>query len=272
MTTSASSHTSSHPVTKHRAIFISDVHLGTHGCQAELLLDFLRHNESEYLYLVGDIIDGWRLSKRWYWPSAHNVVIQKILRKARKGTKVIYIPGNHDEFLRQYVGLGIVLGDIQLLEETVHVAANGRRYLVLHGDRFDGVVRYHKGIAMLGSWAYDMVVILNGWFNSLRRRLGLPYWSLAAYLKRRVKDAVKFIVNFEESVVKDAKAQGMDGAICGHIHHPNTRLIEGIHYINDGDWVETGSAVVEDFEGNFSIVKWQPQDEQVKHVQRPRTH
>lgn len=241
-------------VTHHRAIFISDVHLGTRGSQAATLLDFLKHNESEYLYLVGDIIDGWRLSRRWYWPQEHNDVVQKILRKARKGTKVIYIPGNHDEFMRGY--LGIMLGGIQVLDETVHVTASGKKLLVIHGDQFDGVVRYHKGIAMLGSWAYDVMVSLNGLFNRLRRILGLPYWSLAGYIKKRVKDAVKFIVNFESAVIKAAAERGLDGAICGHIHHPNIREMSGLTYFNDGDWVETCSALVEDQNGEMQVVHW----------------
>lgn len=246
----------------HRAIFISDVHLGTRGCQADLLLDFLRHNESEFLFLVGDIIDGWRLSRRWYWPQAHNDVVQKILRKARKGTRVVYVAGNHDEFLRAY--LGVTMGEIELVDEAVYTAATGDRFLVIHGDQFDGVVRYHRGIAMLGSWAYDMVVILNGGFNIVRRRLGLPYWSLAAYIKRRVKDAVKFIVNFEETLVTAAGERGLDGAICGHIHHPNIRQVKGLIYMNDGDWVETGSALVEDFQGNFQIINWRKAKQEVK--------
>lgn len=249
-------------VTRHRAIFISDVHLGTRGCQAEALLDFLKHNDSDYLYLVGDIIDGWRLSRRWYWPQAHNDVAQKILRKARKGTKVIYVPGNHDEFLRTYLGLN--LGDIEILDETVHVTADGKKLLVIHGDQFDGVVRYHKGIAMLGSWAYDVMVSFNGVFNRLRRAFGMPYWSLAAYIKHRVKDAVQFIVNFEEAVLTAAAERGLDGCVCGHIHHPNIREVNGLLYCNDGDWVETASALVEDENGKLAIVHWRVAPAEVK--------
>lgn len=249
-------------VTRHRAIFISDVHLGTRGCQAEVLLDFLKHNESDYLYLVGDIIDGWRLSRRWYWPQAHNDVTQKILRKARKGAKVIYIAGNHDEFLRGY--LGLMLGDIEILDETVHVTADGKQLLVIHGDQYDAVVRYHRSIALLGSWAYDVMVSVNIAFNRLRRAFGMPYWSLAAYIKRRVKDAVKFITNFEEAVITAASERGLDGAVCGHIHHPNIREVNGLLYCNDGDWVETGSALVEGFDGKLEILQWRIATEEGK--------
>jgi UDP-2,3-diacylglucosamine pyrophosphatase LpxH len=240
---------------RYRTIFISDVHLGTPGCQATLLLDFLKRTESEYLFLVGDIFDGWRLKKRWYWPQSHNDVVQKILRKARKGTKVVFVPGNHDEFLRDYDGH--IFGDIEVRNSTEHTTAAGLRVLIIHGDEFDGVVRYHKWLAHLGSWAYDMIVITNGWLNYARRKLGLPYWSLSSYIKRQVKGAVSFITNFEQAVVKHAGDQGFEAVLCGHIHNPAIKMVNGILYLNDGDWVETGSALVEDMGGNLSILKWQ---------------
>lgn len=238
-----------------RSIFISDVHLGTYGCQADVLLDFLRRTESEYLYLVGDIIDGWRLKQSWYWPQAHNDVVQKLLRKARKGTKVIFIPGNHDEFARDYDG--IVVGHIPVCNTSCHTTLGGKNILVIHGDEFDGVVRYGKWLAHFGSWAYDMSVILNGWLNYVRRKAGLPYWSLAAFLKRQVKGAVQFITNFEEAVSKHARTVSADAVVCGHIHHPAMKDKGGVMYLNDGDWVENCTALVEDLDGNFHILKWQ---------------
>jgi len=183
-----------HYTAKHRAIFLSDIHLGTRGCQAELLLDFLKKNESEYLYLVGDIVDGWRLKRWWYWPQAHNDVVQKVLRKARKGTNVIYIPGNHDEAARQYCQL--TFGDVAVAEEAIHVQPDGKKLLVIHGDQFDGIVRYAKWLAILGDWAYNTALRINTMFNWARRKLGLDYWSLSAYLKNKAKNAVQFIANY----------------------------------------------------------------------------
>lgn len=239
----------------YRSIFISDVHLGTAGCQATLLLDFLKKSECENLFLVGDIVDGWRLRRRWYWPQAHNDVLQKLLRKARKGTRVIYIPGNHDEFVRDYDGL--VFGEIEIRNRTEHTTAQGLKILIIHGDEFDGVVRYHKWLAHLGSWAYDMTVVVNGWLNFFRRKFRLPYWSLSAHIKRQVKEAVKFITNFEAAASNHAFENGFDAVVCGHIHHPAMRKVNGVLYINDGDWVETGSALVEEMDGTLRILKWQ---------------
>lgn len=241
---------------KYRTIWISDVHLGTIGCRADLLLDFLRHTESEKLYLIGDMIDGWRLKQRWFWPQAHNDVVQKILRKARKGTEAIYIPGNHDEFLRDFLEFEMSVGNIELKLQDIHETIDGKRLLVIHGDEFDGVVRYGKWLAMLGSWAYDMTIILNRWFNVIRRRLGLPYWSLSAFLKRRVKEAVKFITNFENALVEAARQQETDGVVCGHIHHAQMKCIGGVLYLNDGDWVESCTALVEHFDGSLEIIYW----------------
>lgn len=239
---------------RYRTIFISDTHLGTRGCKAELLADFLRRNECDQLYLVGDIVDGWRLQRSWYWPATHNDVVQEILRKARAGTRVIYVPGNHDEGLRDYTGLNF--GGVDVVFETIHETADGRRFLVMHGDHFDGVVKYAKWLALLGDWAYAAALVLSDGLNVARRRLGLPYWSLSAYLKHKVKNAVEYISNYENAVVREARQREVDGVICGHIHHAEIRPIEGVLYCNDGDWVESCSALVEDAQGELSIVRW----------------
>jgi len=239
---------------QYRSIFISDLHLGTRGCKAEFLLDFLKYNDADNIYLVGDIIDCWRLKKAWYWAQSHNDVVQKLLRKARKGTRVIYVPGNHDEPLRDYDGM--TFGDVALVNEIVHVTADGKRYLVVHGDAFDGVIKYAKWLAYLGDTAYHCVLTLNHWYNQVRVRLGLQYWSLSAYLKTQVKDAVRFISDFEDAMAAEARRQGLDGVICGHIHKVESRMIDGIHYINDGDWVESCTALVEHMDGRLEIVEW----------------
>jgi UDP-2,3-diacylglucosamine pyrophosphatase LpxH len=241
--------------TRHyRTLWISDIHLGTRGCQAELLLDFLRRTESETLYLVGDIIDGWRLKRSWYWPQPHNDVVQKLLRKARKGTRVVFIPGNHDEAGRQFVGLHA--GGIEIAREAVHEAADGKRFLVLHGDEFDGVVRYARWLAFLGDRAYNTALAINYWFNVARRAFGLPYWSLSAYLKAKVKNAVEYIGRYEKAVVAEARGRGVDGVICGHIHHAEIRDFGGITYCNDGDWVESCTALAEHPDGRLEILHW----------------
>jgi UDP-2,3-diacylglucosamine pyrophosphatase LpxH len=239
---------------RYRAIFISDIHLGTSGCKADFLLDFLKSNESRYLYLVGDIIDGWQLKKGWFWKQSHNDVIQKILRKARKGTKVTYIAGNHDEAIRQFAGLAF--GDIDIVNEAVHETADGRRLWVTHGDLFDGVIRHAKWLAYLGDSLYTMILRVNHHFNQLRHRFGLSYWSLSQYLKHKVKNAVSFITDFEEVVTAEASRRGYDGVVCGHIHKPQIRDINGILYCNDGDWVESLSALVETHTGELKIVFW----------------
>ncbi|MEM8664163.1 MAG: UDP-2,3-diacylglucosamine diphosphatase [Pseudomonadota bacterium] len=241
-------------VRKFRAIFLSDVHLGTRGCQAELLLDFLRYHEAETLYLVGDIIDGWRLKKTWYWPQSHNDVIQKILRKGRKGTSIIYLPGNHDEFLREY--LGTHFGGVEVTDSCVHETADGKRLLVIHGDQFDVVVRHAKWLAFLGDWAYVTTLAANTWINLFRRRLGLTYWSLSAWAKQKVKNAVSFIGKFEQALSNEAKRRGADGVVCGHIHHPTIHEMYDTHYINTGDWVESCSAVAETHDGEMILIKW----------------
>jgi UDP-2,3-diacylglucosamine pyrophosphatase LpxH len=240
----------------YRAVFISDIHLGTKGCQAEVLLDFLRSHTSDYLYLVGDIVDGWQLKRRWYWPQAHNDVIQKLLRKARKGCRVIFIPGNHDEFARPFAQLA--LGDIKIRKEAVHTLLNGRRMWVIHGDEFDPVVQCAKWLAYLGDWAYTVALGCNRWLNAMRRWVGLPYWSLSAFLKLRVKRAVSYVNSYERAVAQSAKRRGYDGVICGHIHHAEIRHVDGMLYCNDGDWVESLTAVAEGVDGTVQIIRWKP--------------
>ncbi|MDX9689315.1 MAG: UDP-2,3-diacylglucosamine diphosphatase [Proteobacteria bacterium] len=242
---------------KFRTIWISDLHLGTAGCQAEAVLDFLMHTESEFLYLVGDIIDGWHLKKRWYWPQLHNDVIQKILRRARKGSKVFYIPGNHDEVARDFCGLSF--GDVLVSNQEIHITANGKRYLVLHGDQFDAVMGYAKWLAKLGDVAYTFILALNTYLNKVRRYFGFSYWSLSAYLKYKVKNAVEYISSYEEFIAREARRYQVDGVICGHIHHAEMRVIGASEYYNDGDWVESCTALVEDFEGNLSVICWPKQ-------------
>jgi len=241
-------------VSIYRTIWISDTHLGTRGCKAEFLLDFLKYTRSEKLYLVGDIVDGWRLKRSWYWPQTHNDVLQKLLRKARKGTKVIYVPGNHDEAARQFAGLQF--GGIDVMPECIHETADGKRYLVTHGDDFDVVVRYAKWLALLGDWAYTLLLWINHHFNTVRRILGFPYWSLSAYLKHKVKNAVEYIGQFEDAVAGVARQRGLDGVVCGHIHNAKMRIIDGILYCNDGDWVESCTALVENLDGRLELVRW----------------
>jgi UDP-2,3-diacylglucosamine pyrophosphatase LpxH len=239
---------------RHRAIFISDVHLGTRACQAHALLDFLRVHEAEQIYLIGDIIDGWALKGGWHWPQSHNDVVQKILRKARKGARIIYLPGNHDEFLRGYYGTH--LGGIEVQETAIHETADGRRYLILHGDAFDFVIRHHRWLAHLGDAAYDFAILLNRSATAIRRRMGLPYWSLSAWAKGKVKNAVNMISRFEEELAREAKRIGADGVICGHIHSAVSRTVDGIHYLNTGDWVESLTAIIEHADGRLEIVHW----------------
>jgi len=239
---------------KFRAIFLSDIHLGTRGCKADFLLDFLKHTESDKLFLVGDIFDGWRLKKSWFWRQSHNDVVQKLLRKARKGTDVIYVPGNHDEFARDYVDYAF--GDVHVHRNYIHIAADGRRFLVAHGDECDGVMIYARWLAVLGDHAYTAALILNNWYNALRRKLGLPYWSLSKYLKHKVKNAVAFMDNYEAAMVRFAREQGADGVICGHIHHAVVKDIDGLTYCNDGDWVESCTALVEHMDGRFEVLHW----------------
>ena len=237
-----------------RTVWISDTHLGTSGCNAALLLDFLKSVQPETLYLVGDIIDGWRLKRGWYWPPLHNDVVRRVLKLAHKGTRVVYIPGNHDEALRDYTGLNF--GGVEVMSEAIHVTADGRRLLVLHGDEFDGVVLYARWLAFLGDRAYALLLKLNIVFNAVRRRFGLPYWSLSAHVKKTVKNAVAFISRFEEAVAHAARDRGVDGVICGHIHSAEIREFEGVTYYNDGDWVESCTALIEHPDGRMEIIDW----------------
>ncbi len=237
-----------------RSIWISDVHLGTRACKAEYLLDFLRHTESRYLYLVGDMIDFWNLRNGWYWPASHSQVIQAVMDKASRGTTVTYVPGNHDEMFRDHIGR--LFGGVRVAAEAIHKTADGRKLLVLHGDEFDGVVRHSKWLAVFGSWIYDWLLYTNRWFNLLRRRLGFPYWSLAAYLKHKVKNAVNFISQFEQALVREARKRRVHGVVCGHIHKATMEEHQGVLYCNDGDWVESCTALVEHDDGSLAVIHW----------------
>ena len=245
--------------TRVRSVFISDVHLGTRACQAESLLGFLRAYSAEHLFMVGDIVDFWAMKREVRWTSAQNTVVQKILRRARHGEKVMFIPGNHDEALREHVGISI--GDISLVGEHVHTMADGKRYLIIHGDEFDQVTRYHRWIAVLGDIAYNGLVRVNVWLSWFRRRLGIAgYWSLAGYAKRKVKLAVSFVGDFESSVARAVRDRGLDGVICGHIHVAAMREVDGIAYVNCGDWVDSCTAIVEHHDGRLELIEWGKHD------------
>jgi UDP-2,3-diacylglucosamine pyrophosphatase LpxH len=237
-----------------RALFLSDVHLGMKPTRVKQLIEFLRVHDAETIYLVGDILDGWRLAKAWHWPEEYNVLAQLLLDKASAGTKIIYLPGNHDEFLREY--LGTYFGEIELVDRTIHTSATGRTYLVIHGDQFDVVVMNAKWLAHVGDWAYNFALRVNIAINWVRRRLGLQYWSLSAWAKQKVKNAVSVIGRFEEALVHEAKESGVNGVICGHIHFADMHDRLGIHYINTGDWVESCTAVAENYDGAFELIKW----------------
>lgn len=239
---------------RYRSLFLSDVHLGTKGCQADLLLDFLRYHDADTIYLVGDIVDGWRLRAGWYWPQTHNDVVQKLLRKGRKGARIVYLPGNHDEFLRDYYGNHF--GGIEVTETAIHEAADGKRYLVIHGDVFDVVVRHAKWLAFLGDGAYTAALGINTYLNWGRRKIGFPYWSLSQWAKLKVKNAVNFIGRFEEAVATEARRHKVDGVICGHIHHATIHGSFGVEYLNCGDWVESCTAIVEHEDGRFELIDW----------------
>ena len=237
-----------------RTIWISDIHLGTKGCNAELLIDFLDTTDSETMYLVGDIIDGWRLKKKVYWPAAHNDIVWRILKRAKRGTRIVYVPGNHDEMVRQFAGMNF--GGVEIERAAVHTTADGRRLLVMHGDEFDAVMLAHRWLAVVGDAAYTLLMGLNRWVNLVRRRFGLPYWSLSKMAKHKVKNAVAFISAFEVVVAKAAAGRGVDGVVCGHIHTAEMRELSGIEYYNDGDWVEGCTALVEHFDGQMDILHW----------------
>ncbi|ONF96141.1 UDP-2,3-diacylglucosamine diphosphatase [Sphingomonas jeddahensis] len=240
--------------TRYRTIWISDIHLGTRGCNAEMLIDFLDHVDSDTMYLVGDIVDGWRLRKRFYWPAAHSDVVWRLLKRANRGTKMVFIPGNHDEAFRQFCGLDF--GGIAIKRNAIHETADGRRLLVLHGDEFDAITLAHRWLAHVGDTLYNLLMAANRGVNSFRRRFGMPYWSLSKHAKAKVKNAVAFISRFEEIVAEAAGARGVDGVVCGHIHTAEMREIEGVTYYNDGDWVESATALVEHFDGRMEILHW----------------
>lgn len=242
------------PASEYRTLFISDVHLGMRSSQAEALLDFLKHNDAHTIYLVGDIIDFWKVRRGPHWPQAHNDVLQKLLRKARKGSRIVYVPGNHDEAMRDYCGM--TFGSIEICRDTIHEAADGKRYLIIHGDEFDVVIRTAKWLAFLGDRGYEFALWLNSPLNWLRRSGGLGYWSLSAYLKYRVKKAVNFIGQFEKVLSEEGKRRGVDGVICGHIHHAANHDIDGMHYLNCGDWVESCTAIAETEKGEFVMINW----------------
>ena len=238
----------------YRTVWISDIHLGTRGCNAALLVDFLDHVDCDHMYLVGDIIDGWRLKKRFYWPTGHNDVVWRIMKRAKRGTRVVYIPGNHDEMFRQFAGMDF--GGVKIRKKAIHQTADGRRLLVIHGDEFDAVMLAHRWLAFVGDAAYTWLMRVNTVVNKVRTRMGLPYWSLSKMAKHKVKNAVAFINRFEEVVAHEAGSRGVDGVVCGHIHNAEIREIDGVTYYNDGDWVESCTALVEHADGMMEILHW----------------
>jgi UDP-2,3-diacylglucosamine pyrophosphatase LpxH len=243
------------PRRRYRSVWISDVHLGTRGCNDRLLIDFLDHVDSEYLYLVGDIIDGWRMKKRFYWPERHNAIVRRVMKRAKRGTKVIYIPGNHDEMFRQFAGMNF--GGVEIRLKAMHTTADGRRLLIVHGDEYDAVVLAHRWLAFLGDWAYRTLMQLNVAVNVVRRTLGMEYWSLSKHAKHKVKSAVSVISRFEEAVAHEGRLQGVDGVVCGHIHTAEIRDFgDGLTYYNDGDWVEGCNALVENLDGSMELLHW----------------
>lgn len=248
---------SSHRPVRYRSVFVSDVHLGSRDCSAEYLLEFLRSFDTDTLYLVGDIVDLWSLKKSFFWPQSHNNVLRTILGKAREGTRVVYIPGNHDMLFRDYDGMAF--GNVEIRREAIHETADGRRFLVLHGDEFDAVIRASPIVEALGNGAYSLVLGLNRMLNFIRRRCGFPYWSLADYLKGRVSKAASYIAAFERALAGEARRRGLDGTICGHIHRAGIVDIDGAMYCNDGDWVESCTTLTEDFNGRLSIWRWSEQ-------------
>ncbi|KQX20228.1 MULTISPECIES: UDP-2,3-diacylglucosamine diphosphatase [unclassified Sphingomonas] len=239
---------------RYRTIWVSDIHLGTRGCNAAMLIDFLDSTDSETMYLVGDIIDGWRLKRSWYWPSAHNDIVWRVMKRAKRGTRVVFIPGNHDEMFRQFAGL--TFGGIEIRRNAIHETADGRRLMVTHGDEFDTVVMCHRWLAFAGDAAYELLMRMNVVINTVRQWFDLPYWSLSKHAKHKVKNAVEFISRFEEAVAHDAGERGVDGVVCGHIHTAEIRQFGEIVYYNDGDWVEGCTALVEHFDGRMEVLHW----------------
>jgi len=239
---------------RYRTIWISDIHLGTRGCNAKMLIDFLDSVDSDTIYLVGDIIDGWRLKRRFYWPQTHNDVVWRLMKRAKRGTRVVYIPGNHDEMFRQFTGMSF--GGVEIRRKAIHITADGRKLLVLHGDEFDTIMLAHRWLAFVGDAAYTTLMRLNVVVNAVRQSMGLPYWSLSKMAKHKVKNAVSFISRFEEVVAHEAGTRGVDGVVCGHIHNAEMREIDGIEYYNDGDWVEGCTALVEHDDGQMQVLHW----------------
>jgi len=244
--------------TRYRSIFISDIHLGSRGCKADLLCDFFKHNTAEQLYLVGDIIDGWRLQRRWYWPQSHSNVIRKILTAASRGTEVFYVSGNHDEAMRKWVRLIPTLGNITFTNRCDYIDLSGRKFLVIHGDMFDTLMRVNAGrmVMHIGDKIYDLLIRINDIWAAVRERMGLPYWSLSKWIKKNTKQAVSFVLNFEQLLVDYCRSKSYNGIICGHIHTPEIKEINEIIYMNDGDWVENCTALVETVDGKWEIIYW----------------
>ena len=241
----------------YRSIFVSDVHLGTKDCKAEQLNNFLKHNSCDTLYLVGDIIDAWKIQQnKWRWKQSHTNVVRRVLGHAKRGTRVVFIAGNHDEFLRPMIPYGFSFGLVEVHNQIEHIGADGKHYLVTHGDLFDGITRLAPWLAFLGDKAYDFVLSLNNKFNWIRRRMGFGYFSLSKFLKHKVKRAVDFMFKFEENLANYCKKRGFDGVICGHIHHAEIKEINGVMYMNDGDWVESCTALVEHHDGKWEIITW----------------
>ena len=248
----------------YRSIFVSDVHLGTRDSQAEKLNNFLKHNSCDTLYLVGDIIDAWRIQQnKWRWKQSHTNVVRRVLGHAKRGTRVIYIAGNHDEFLRPMIPYGFSFGLVEIHNQIEHIGADGKHYLVVHGDLFDGITRLAPWIAFLGDKAYDVILSFNSRFNWVRHRFGFGYFSLSKYLKHKVKKAIDFIFQFERNLADYCKKRGFDGVICGHIHHAEIKEINGVTYMNDGDWVESCTALVEHWDGRWEIVTWTKEKDNV---------
>ncbi|RVU85709.1 UDP-2,3-diacylglucosamine diphosphatase [Leucothrix sargassi] len=249
------------PKHQYRSIFISDTHLGSRGCKSELLLEFLKQHECQNLYLVGDIFDGWRLKKRWFWQPNYDAIIQNVLDRAQRGVKVVYISGNHDGFTRNFTGHS--MSKIELADECIHMTADKKQMLVLHGDRFDSVVKFPAWLAKVGDAVYEKMVEVNRYYNVARTSLGYPYWSLSSYIKENTKSAVEYIAAYEEACANEARQRQLDGVICGHIHHAAIREIDGVMYYNDGDWVESCTALAEDYEGNFTLINWAEQQQEL---------
>jgi UDP-2,3-diacylglucosamine pyrophosphatase LpxH len=248
----------------YRSIFISDVHLGIKDCKAEALNNFLKHNTCDTLYLVGDIIDGWKVQQnKLRWKQSHTNVVRRILGHAKRGTRVVYIAGNHDEFLRPMIPYGLSFGSVEIYNQIEHIGADGKHYLVTHGDLFDGITRLAPWLSFLGDKAYDVILGFNTTFNRWRHRVGLGYWSLSQYLKQKVKRAVDFMFQFERNLAGYCKKRGFDGVICGHIHHAEIKDIDGVKYMNDGDWVESCTALVEHWDGSWKIITWTQEHDNV---------